>query len=215
MPSPNQYGANIIRVRTKGVANGVSVGNRFFVGYGGPGGPTAGDLSTFAAAFEAAFMNRFGSFIHNEFTLEQVIAEDLLSDTANSASWSGTVAGTAAGDMGAQGQCYVISWGIARRYRGGKPRTYIGPVSVNDVPVNNFFTVAKAQALATAAVAFQTDIGGMGNTTIDAPQLGVASHWLAKAMRPTPVFEPFTNVRVNQRPGFQRRRNGKLQAYQV
>lgn len=206
----------VLRVRVKSVWNNISCGNRFFVQYGsGAGGASAADLSAFAAAFESAYHTRFGPFLASNTKLTEVVVEDQTSDTAPSASWSGSVAMTGAtADPINSATCAVVSWGLGRRYRGGKPRTYLGPVAGGIENTNNF-TATECVTIATAAVNFQTDVGGMGQPTIDLPVLGAVSYTNNKAKRSVGLFEPFTNVRVNQRMGTQRRRLGKLQAYSV
>ena len=206
----------VLRVRTKIVWNNINIGNRFFVQYGsGGGGATAGDISAFAAAFESAYHTRFLPYLPTSVSLQEVIVEDQTSDTGASASWSGTVAGTGGSAQTIDSAvCGVVSWGIARRYRGGKPRTYIGPLSSEMIDQNTLAS-GKAAALATSALAFQSDIGSMSQPSIGSPVLGTVSYYLNKVKRTNGYFEQFTNVRVNQRLGTQRRRLGKLQAYAV
>lgn len=113
-------------------------GSRFFVSYAGAS-PTAGNCATIAADIATAWSSNIASLVNGDWSLTEIDVLDIASDTGASGQWTGAEAGTASGDNLAA-QCAVnVEYGIARRYRGGKPRMFLpGPTSAQLHDVGHF-----------------------------------------------------------------------------
>jgi hypothetical protein len=110
----------------------------------------------------------------------------------------------------------VASWQIARRLRGGHPRTYfcgVVQVQMNTMPGVSFTTAGIAQWLG----AMQNFLTRFNAITIGTALLvlGALSYYDKVAnptpphLRTTPVFYPFQSVKMHPRLDSQRRRLGK------
>lgn len=99
------------------------LGNRFYLAYTGtaPSGATCATLaSDIAAAYETNLVDLAGSDV----TLDEVDVLDIATDSGLSGQWTGAHEGTN-GTANLPVQCCTnVELGIARRYRGGKPRLY-------------------------------------------------------------------------------------------
>jgi hypothetical protein len=112
--------------------------------------------------------------------------------------------------------CAVASWQIARRLRGGHPRTYFAGVvqsQMNTMPGVTFTTAGQSAWLS----AMQNFLTRFNAISIGTPLfvLGALSYY-DKAVNPTPphlrttpVFFPFQSVKMHPRLDSQRRRLGK------
>lgn len=125
MTAPPLPASPALRVRL--ICNQGSVGlqgSRFFVTYAG--GPPSGDnCNTLASGIAAAWASELSPVISSDFALTEVDVLDIATDSGYSGQWSGLNTG---GD-GAPSLPIVasvnIEYGIARRYRGGKPRMFL------------------------------------------------------------------------------------------
>lgn len=108
--------------------------NRLFWRYDSSGGaPTNGDLATWlggvSAAYTAAPCTTWKSSSER---LTELVATDLSSPTGAVASLACDIVGLATGSPMGAAICFLASFLIARRYRGGHPRMYIsGPTSIS------------------------------------------------------------------------------------
>lgn len=175
---------------------------------------TVNDLATILDGLLASYNTRFGPQLGSNvggITGEgvwQTSSTNIL-DVVRTHSF----APSGASSIGDAAACYVISWKLGLRYRGGKPRTYLpGPPSSS---VTNGSDVASASlsALAAAAVSFMADVNALTSTNVTAVQLGTVSFFTAggsETVPPTyrtpPVFEPFTGSGARAKIGSQRRR---------
>lgn len=124
------------------------------------------------------------------------------------------VAGTQGGAPLPPQSAVVLSWKSGATWRGGRPRTYL-------VGVGNVFTSAvgdaqlnpaNSAALHASAETFRANTSAAvvgGANTI----LGFPSYYSKGAIRPVPLFFPFTSLVVHNRLGSQRRRSGKESSY--
>jgi len=97
--------------------------NRVFMQYSGTA-PTDTELETYAGAVNTAYGSNLIPLQGPGVTYGGCGAEDLSSSTSAVGSSADTVVGTRSGaTLGGQ-VCFIISGEIARRYRGGHPRSY-------------------------------------------------------------------------------------------
>lgn len=112
--------------------------------------------------------------------------------------------------------CAVASWSIARRVRGGHPRTYFPGVvqaQMNGQPSNTFTTAGRAQWL----LAMQNFLVKWNAITVssDSVELLAISYYdkltnpTPPHLRPVPAVFPILSVQMHGRLDSQRRRLGK------
>lgn len=200
----------VIKFRLLGDADGQNIDNVFHAHYTG-GAPSNADMQLLSDAVLSAFTTRLVPHLGVEYTVRECVAQDLTSSSgAGASSETPAAGGDASGDKMPPSLALVVSWKIARRYRGGKPRTYLAPIRSDhfDTPVT--FNSAYAATVSSAAASFRTDIATFtaGTTSLDA--LGCVSYFSAKTLRSAGLFEAFIDENVDLRPGHQRRRDGKL-----
>jgi hypothetical protein len=173
---------------------------------GGP--PTNVDLDTFSTTVIAAWTAHMLPDLSSELSVIEVISTDLTSPTSARGSHSAVAnGGSGAAFLGAN-SALVISHNIARRYRGGHPRSYIAGLLSADLFDANLITAANRTTFQTDWDAFIAAcvVGPIpGTTTIT--YVNVSYH-SAHVLRPVPVVDIITSSTVKQRLGSQRRRVG-------
>lgn len=146
LPSPG----NVLRVScTWNDAGSIPAGSRFFLAYtGGP--PNSTDLNTLAALVASEWSSNMASVTsaHDFFT--GVVIEDLSSDTGAEGTWSGSNDGDRGGDLMPANACALVNHSIARRYRGGRPRTYVRAGTQSDMSGSNEWGSTFRTAMLTA-----------------------------------------------------------------
>lgn len=219
LPSPGA----IVRVEFKiGTGATIEAGSRFFISYSG-GPPAAGDLTTFAGEIEVGWTETLAAVTNNAESLHGVICTDLASDVGAEGSWSGSEAGT----LGSSAQLpanasLVVNHTIPRRYRGGRPRTYLRCGDVSSLATDStnewsddFMTSAATQWGDFVSYVVGRTPGGFtptaivnvswfnGNTVFTTPT-GRARNIPVK--RTTPLVDGITAHTVAVKVGSQRRR---------
>lgn len=217
LPSPG----NILRVEFKtGDLASIEAGSRFFLSYtGGP--PTAGNLNTLASDVSSTWGTHMASMVNASFALHGVVITDLSSDTGAVGEWTGTVDGTRTGGGSLiASAAAVVNHQIDRRYRGGRPRTYVIAGTAADLDGTNewgsdFLTdMLTAWQAWIAAILAETGIGIAltnivnvsfynGNTVFTTPT-GRARN--IPVARTTPLVNSIVSSSVALKVGSQRRR---------
>lgn len=199
----------VVKVECLGTAESINIVNLFHLGYSGiaPTAPICADVaSDVAASFEARFLPNMPAI----YSLNKVVVTDLSSDTGASGEDDITGAtGSAGANKLALSSCVVGSWQIARRYRGGKPRTYLSPVQNGILGADMYITAGSGATLQAAFAGFMADCNAIVRGG-EVWTLGCVSYYLDKVLRAAGLFEPFLSVSVDKRLGHQRRRDGKL-----
>lgn len=200
--------ANVVKVEIIGSYGSTSFANIFHVKYTGSPDPAANlDLLN---AVEASYHTRFGPRVSNQVTITEAIATDLTSDTAprSEIAPSGH-AGSLTGTPLPASVSMVISWAIARRYRGGHPRTYLPGQTADSMDGEGLWLGATTAASAAAAADFKADIAGASISGYSAIELGSVSYFTGGVRRVTPIFDAFLVGTCHSRIDSQRRRLGK------
>jgi hypothetical protein len=214
--------ANVIKITMRmTTSNNTHVIDRVFVHYTGTA-PTNAQLVTFATAIATAWNANLAS----QFTVEKALVEvdcvDLTSATSAVGNVLVTHAGTDPGPSQGVGTAAMLNYKISRRYRGGKPRTYLAALSADDTQTDSTWTAASMAALLAAWQAFITAIQAApwAGATIDG-QVNVSFYsgftnftgpTGRQRARSTPragaaVVDTITSVSVNPIIASQRRRN--------
>lgn len=141
---------SVIRIQFEYVTVGsLRAGNRIYFRYSG-GPPSPANLNTLSTDVSTAFGTDLASLMVVGYALTDVVCTDLTSDTSAEGSWSGSVEGTRSGSGGDASVNDAVNhaFQIARRYRGGKPKTFwpFGVASdyVNPATWDNAFVAAVA-----------------------------------------------------------------------
>jgi hypothetical protein len=113
----------------------IQAGSRFFLSYGGTP-PSASDLVTLADSVQAQWGSYLAPYVGSAESLQGVTITDLSSPTAAVGVWTGSVDGTASGELPAS-ICTLINHHINRRYRGGRPRIYLRMGTTANLVSNN------------------------------------------------------------------------------
>src|SRR5262245_23053982 len=170
--------------------------------------PIAGDLNSISVQAGNAWNASFAGLVNTSAALTEVICQDLASDMGQQGNAVVNHVGTRAGALIPVNVACVLSWHIARRYRGGHPRSY-APFGVGaDVSAGHLWNTGAQQAFQSGANAFLTamnaiTIGGSSYFLIN------VSYHTAHALRPVPTRDPILSVSVDDRIDTQRRRLGK------
>lgn len=191
-----------------------------FFRYSG-GSPTGTDCNALAADIYSAIAAMVGQWTAST-QLTGVEVTDLSSPSGGQGLHAQSTAGTRAGSDLAGGTCVVVGYVIGRRYRGGKPRSYLPFFSASDLTTRQQWTAGDLTALDSAlATAFAAIIGSSsgsttltdhvnvsyydGFTVVTSPTTGRARN--VPKLRTTPVVDVITSFGARSQPGSQRRRN--------
>jgi hypothetical protein len=194
------------------IGSNVNALSHLFYSYtGGP--PTAGDCAAIAGIIDGNFNAAMLSFFHVNNGLRGVVVLDLNSDTGAEGQTSTLRAGTRAGTAVAAGTAVVTQEHIARRYRGGHPRTYVPALTADDLFTTQEWAPAALDGFLVSWRAFvNNNAGASGGTT--ALSAHVAVSYISKVVnpvppyhRPVPLVDPVTSITALASPGSQRRRN--------
>lgn len=216
--------ANVIRVQLKHtVGDDLDALDRFYLQYAGEP-PTVADMVAFVSAVGTAWATHLQAFAGAYVELTEVLAQDLSSDTAAVAEEAVALTGTRAGADLPAGVAVLINFGIARRYRGGKPRVYVPYFTDADVLTPQSWAAASVANLQAAFQAFLTECeaavwagGGpmsqtsvsyyLGSTDVISGTVPYMRGKTKATLRAVPLAFPVTNVLVSSVPSSQRRRN--------
>lgn len=212
---------NVIRLALSGtIADAGPWLSAFFLHYSGTA-PTATQLGTFNASVASAYTTDLKALADVDTTLTQIESTDLTSATGAVAITPESIAGTRALPILSAAACTVISYEIARRYRGGHPRGYwkfgvegdiFGPgqwssTYVNTVTTdfNAFLTAIFGAGWSGAGTITQVNVSYYsGFTVVTSPTTGRARN--VPKVRTSPLVDTVTGITVRQSIGTQRRR---------
>ena len=199
----------VARMVVSGAADGVSIVNIFHVkGTAAGGAFTQGELDNLTNAFAGSFKTRFQSMFANAYAFQNVVATDLSTTFGVVSTATMTGNGSAGVTSAPNNVCIGLSWKIARHYRGGHPRTYIGPIATAQVGTGTTIlaaAVTNAKAAGAGLISDVVAIAGSG-----APAQLVAVHRIsAGAILQPPLVDTITAVGVDSRIDSQRKRLGK------
>jgi len=156
-----------VRVRVSGTdAAGNSWGTRFYLSYSGSA-PSGANCATLASDIASSWNGDFGSLIQADTITTEVDVLDIATDAGLSGQWTGSDAGSRSGDILPAQTAMNVEYGIARRYRGGKPRAFFPLGVITDLSTSNAWAGSFLTATTTAVEAFFTaiaalDVGSMG-----------------------------------------------------
>lgn len=132
-------------------------GSRFYLSYSNSP-PTAGNCATLASDIEAAWASHLAPVVNQNWNLTEIDVLDIATDSGSSGQWTGTSPGTETSSYNAANVATNIEFGIARRYRGGKPRMFLPPAGIGELTTAGRWTEAFVGDVNTGVAAFFTEI---------------------------------------------------------
>jgi len=142
--------------------DGNELGSRFYLSYSGSA-PSAANCVTLAGDISSAWGTDLKGDCQDDISLTEVDVLDIATNSGLSGQWTGSITGTNGSTL-TPIQCAInIEYGIARRYRGGKPRCFLPPGGNSELTganrwssaflaqvttdIENFFTAVQALSI--------------------------------------------------------------------
>jgi hypothetical protein len=194
--------------------------SRFFTSYSGSA-PTDAELVAWCTAVAGNFATNCAGLYPSVLQLVEVSAEDLTSATSAVGDYTAAAAGSRSGAPLSAGAAMVISYKIARRYRGGHPRGYwpfgtAADLTTQDEWGSTFLTDALSDFNAFGDANVTSGWSGAGTLAgVNVSYYeGFTNHTYPSGrvraiptLRGTPVIDPIIANSINPKVGSQRRRN--------
>jgi hypothetical protein len=185
--------------------------------------PTSGQMNTFCASFDALAAAEWPLYLDADSKYLGNTAVDLTSPTAAAGADVTSVTGTRAGGTLGAGTAVLVDYAISRRYRGGKPRSYLpwgtgadlvtrntwAGASVTDFhtgwgAIQNAITAAYPIGAATFVSFCVVSYYGPPNRTVTGSTGRVRT---LSTVRAVPIVDDWDSYRVSNKVSSQRRRN--------
>jgi hypothetical protein len=197
----------VARVAFRGTSAGQAVVNVFHVqcGVASLSQATIDALCTgMKTAYEANLVTR----LQGSWSGDTVTAQDLSSDTGvtKQMALAGTPGSVIAASPNSLACC--ITWKINRHYRGGHPRTYLGPIPNTFLENQTTFLSTAVANILGSANAFLTAVNGI-TLPSGTPQMVGVHRVRSGAVLPVPLVSPIVAVAVDSRVDTMRRRLGR------
>lgn len=201
------------------VGEDVDILNRQYWAYTGT--TTQVSLGDMATELATAWHAHIAPYQTNNLMLQQVECVDLTSDSAPLAFAEPGTLGTAAGATLAAGSAAVLQFEINRRYRGGKPKNFIGGMVDASAMDSQRWTAAFIANLITGWLdVVAATLVTFGGITVVTEQVNVSYYQgftngmgptgrarVIPTLRAAPVVDPIVGISVNSNIASQRRRN--------
>lgn len=153
-----------VQIKFKGSRTATAVWlSRLYIHYTGTA-PTAAQLSSYLTALATNFGTNIIPLIQAATALTELDATDLSSAVGATATLASAQTGTRAGSSLPGQACTVVSYEIARRYRGGHPRGYWPFGADNDITSEQTWGTTFTSAVATGFQNMITSMLGAGWT---------------------------------------------------
>lgn len=199
----------VARVTVKGTAGGIPIQNVFHVQKTStPGVPfTDAMLDAIATQMGTTWDNYVAGSLNTSYVAGSTEAIDLGQDISHVGNRPNTGNGISSGSHVPQSACCVISWKITRHYKGGHPRTYIGPLGDNAITSQTSLAPGFLVTLGVAALHIHDDTNGSspGGATV---RLAVVHRYRDGAKLDPPQVSPIVGWAFDTRIDSQRRRLG-------
>lgn len=209
------YPDQVIRVSVAGTDLDTSWANVMHVYATYSSTPSQADLDGWLNDFSDAYLAAFLGHFYGNITVSESQAT-LFIDTGSVLHSELTL-----GDTGTSGHspvvdsagCKIISWNSGAYWRGGKPRTYLPGLAIEDIESGtmNRLHSTEITALVADATAFIVAVNGIADGAITGGQFCFVSFSSGGVELDPGVVHGITGAKVHPRIGTQRRRLGKWQ----
>ena len=133
------------------------MGNRFYLSYSGAA-PTGANCTTLASDIAGAWASNLQGLVIDSVALTEVDVLDIATETGLSGNWTGSTSGTQGSGVIPINAATNLEFGIARRYRGGKPRMFLPPPSSDVMLGQNRWTSTFVSTVETDFAAFMAAV---------------------------------------------------------
>jgi hypothetical protein len=213
--------AKVIRVDLfQALGGDANARDRIFFAFAGAG-PAVADLNTLANTIVTAWTNNVRAIQDTASSLTLVQITDLTTASGAQTQVTAAVAGTNASPRGSASLAVVIKFRIARRYRGGHPRLYLGGIPPNNLTTAQVWSAGFTAGVQTGWAGFITAIQAAPPAALGALTHVNVSYFLGfhnvtfpsgrqravPTLRVIPITDSVISYAVNPRPASQRRRN--------
>lgn len=170
MTAPPLPASPCVRCRLIWNVNGVTLGgSRLYFSYSGSA-PTGANCTTLAGDIASAWNSHIVPLYDDQTALQEVDVLDIATDSGLSGQWTGSYPGAKTTNHLPQYVATNVEFGIARRYRGGKPRMYLPPGVATDQGTAMAWGATYIAAVNSGVAAFTAaiealSIGAMGTLT--------------------------------------------------
>lgn len=224
MPSlPNTPSAVLSVIFHNDLNGDANVRTKLYFAYtGGP--PNNTDCNTIASGASSAWSAHLAALMSNTSAMFLTEVEDLATTNGGVGQHTSAINGTLSGGVLPVEVCQLVNYRVARKYRGGKPRSYF-PFG-DETKVNTdgrTWTSSQLIAVNAGISAFQTAMAAVtgGSTNVAGPvNVSYYHGYLAPtivnnraknhlAPRATPIVDPITSSAANSLLANQRRRIGR------
>lgn len=200
----------VARVVFRGAASTIPVINVMHVANNWPtlSSYTQAQIDQLATSMASLFIGNLVPLTNSNYGSIECVATDLSSELGlvGQAPMIGSGTGTSTGVPNSTSVC--ISWKIGRHYRGGHPRTYMGPIAALSVATPTSLGASFVTSANNAASAFRTAVNAL--SLAGQPARLVCIHrYVAGVQVPDPTVDEITGNAVDTRIDTQRRRLGR------
>lgn len=171
------------------------------------GAPSSSDCSALGADIQASAVTNLKALLSTVNKIGPCVVLDLGSSTGAQGLGGTATAGTRSGNGNPASTSVVMGHHIARRYRGGKPRTYLPILNSADLASTGTWQSSVLTTVGTDWAAFITTAlaATSGSTTLT--NFVNVSYFHGGTLRTTPVVDTISASTPRPRIGTQRRRN--------
>lgn len=168
--------------------------------------PSTSACIAIAATVQGAAVTDMKALLNSSNFIGQATILDLATSSGASGAGGTATVGTRSGAGNVASACMVFNHAIARRYRGGKPRTY-APFGVDgDLSTGGVWTTGFQTSCSSSFSNFITNALTASSGGCSLSEHVNVSYYHAKALRATPVVDVITATTPRARIGSQRRR---------
>jgi hypothetical protein len=196
---------NVIKFTIKGT-DGTSEWNTLMHWTYTGSAPTGAALNAFTSTLLTAYGAQFAPLMHTGCAVTEVDAIDLASSTGAAGVTTDTLSGTRTGGPLPASACVVVSKKIARRYRGGHPRSYLCLGTDTDLDDTSHWTTGLTVAVDGAYTALTAAVTGQTSGGCTLASECCVSYRTGLAARVVPLVELVVGIIVRTVIGSQRSR---------
>lgn len=188
------------------VGNNIRAENVLHFQYSG-GPPTATACAALAADIQAAFVTAWKTLTHPSNSIGTCTVTDIASTTGAQGTGGAVTAGTLTSSHELTASAaFVMNHQIARRYRGGKPRTYLPVYASEELLTPGTWTATNVTGGASAWSTMMTTILSSSSGGVTLTAFVCVSYFTGGSLRGTPLVEVVQQSVGRTTVGSQRRR---------